>query len=121
MPQNGPLRQFAASICCRAAQALRYVNGKVLYLTYERWAHIIDLENHAEVAPYNDYLRETIRLGRRKPDPLIPNAFRYYREFADLPYGMNHLVAVVVFRTVIGSNGPDHVERFIVTAYLQLF
>jgi hypothetical protein len=95
--------------------------GNDIYLTYERWAHIIDPENHAEVAPYNDYLRETIRLGRRKPDPLIPNAYKCYREFTDLPYGMNHLVAVVVFRTVIGSNGPDHVERFIVTAYLQLF
>lgn len=77
--------------------------GREIYLTYERWDHIIRPDNHPEVEPYGDHLRETIRLGRRKQDPLIPNACKYYREFDDLPDGTSHLVVVVAFRLVVGS------------------
>ena len=65
--------------------------------------------------------RETIRLGRRKQDPVIPNAYKYYQKFDDLPEGMNHLVVVVVFRWVTDPDGVVHEEKFVVTAYFQFF
>jgi len=95
--------------------------GNDIYLTYERWSHIIAPDNHPQVEPYDDYLRETIRMGRRKQDPLIPKAYKYYRKFDDLPEGMNHMVAVVVFRWVTDPDGAMHEEKFIVTAYFQFF
>jgi hypothetical protein len=95
--------------------------GNDIYLTYERWDHIIDPDNHQQVEPYIDHLRETIRLGRRKQDPIIPNTYKYYRKFDDLPEGMNHLVAVVVFRWATDPEGAMHEEKFVVTAYFQFF
>ena len=95
--------------------------GNDIYLTYERWGHIIDTGNHPEVETYAEHLRKTIHLGRRKQDPIIPNAYKYYREFDDLPEGMNHLVAVVVFRWAVHPDGTMSEERFVVTAYFQFF
>ncbi len=34
--------------------------GNDIYLTYERWRHIIDPDNHPEVEPYLDRVREAI-------------------------------------------------------------
>ena len=45
--------------------------GNDIYLTRERWRHIIDPDNHPEVELYFDYVRETIRLGRRHQDPYV--------------------------------------------------
>ncbi|MEA3341723.1 MAG: hypothetical protein U9R15_17300 [Chloroflexota bacterium] len=95
--------------------------GNDVYLTYERWRHIIAPDNHPQVAPYDDYLQETIRLGQRKQDPIIPNTYKYYRRFDDLLEGMSHMVAVVVFRWATDSDGVMHEEKFIVTAYFQFF
>lgn len=53
--------------------------GNDIYLTHERWRHIIDPDNHPEVELYFDYVRETIRLGRRRQDPYDPNGYKYYR------------------------------------------
>jgi hypothetical protein len=95
--------------------------GDRIYLTYERWSHIIHPDSHPEVEPYADHLRETIRLGRRKQDPLIPHAYKYYRQFDDLPGGMNHLIAIVVFRRTPDPGGATEENNFVVTAYFQFF
>lgn len=95
--------------------------GNSIYLTHERWGHIIHPDNHPEVEPYGDHLRETICLGRRKQDPLIPNAYKYYRRFDDLPGGMNQVVAVVVFRRTTDAAGTAQDNNFVVTAYFQFF
>lgn len=95
--------------------------GNDIYLTYERWGHIVHPDNHPEVEPYGDHLRKTIRLGRRKQDPFLPNAYKYYRRFDDLPDSMNHLVVVVVFRRLIELTGATLDNNFVVTAYFQLF
>jgi len=34
--------------------------GHTIYLTQERWEHIIDPVNHPEMADYEDHLKETI-------------------------------------------------------------
>jgi hypothetical protein len=46
--------------------------GNDIYLTHERWRHIIDPDNHPEIEPYLDRVRETIRRGRRRQDPYDP-------------------------------------------------
>lgn len=64
--------------------------GNEIYLTHERWAHIIDPDNHPEVAPFFDYVLETIRLGRRRQDSYSPNGYQYYRSFVNLPDDNTH-------------------------------
>lgn len=95
--------------------------GNEIYLTRERWAHIIDPDNHPEVAPFFDEMTETIRLGRRHQDPYDPNGYRYYRSFAGLPGDNTHLVVCVRFRWHVDRDGTVHAEKFVTTTYLQSF
>ena len=95
--------------------------GNEIYLTRERWAHIVDADNHPEVAPFFDYLAETIRLGRRRQDPYDPNSYQYYRYFPDLPDDNTHLVVCVRFRWHIDKDGTVWEEKFVTTAYFQSF
>jgi len=93
--------------------------GNEIYLTSERWAHIID--NHPEVGSFFDYLAETIRLGRRRQDPYDPNGYQYYRSFPDLPDDNTHLVVCVRFRWPTAPDGTVREEKFVTTAYFQSF
>ncbi|MDE0010020.1 MAG: hypothetical protein OXU36_02675 [Candidatus Poribacteria bacterium] len=40
--------------------------GNEIYLTEERWQHIIASINHPDMANYEEHLKTTIRRGRRK-------------------------------------------------------
>ena len=40
-------------------------DGNPIYLTEERWPHIIKANNHPEMADYEDHLKAAIRTGRR--------------------------------------------------------
>lgn len=40
--------------------------GNDIYLTQERWGHIIDRINHPEMAEYEEQLKETIQSGTRQ-------------------------------------------------------
>jgi hypothetical protein len=93
--------------------------GNDIYLTHERWQHIIDPDNHPEVAPYLAYLAETICSGRRHQDPYDPHGYRYYRAFPDLPDGNTHLVVCVRFRWRTLPDGTVQEEKFVTTAYVQ--
>jgi hypothetical protein len=95
--------------------------GNDIYLTHERWAHIIDPDNHPELEPYLDHLRETIRLGRRRQDPYDLQSYLYYRPFLDLPDDNTHVVAAVKFRWATDPDGTVHEEKFVKTAYFQTF
>lgn len=46
--------------------------GNEIYLTDERWEHITNPMNHPEMLEYEEDLRETIRVSRRKQDALNP-------------------------------------------------
>lgn len=46
--------------------------GNDIYLTNERWQHIIDSINHPDMKNNEEQLRTTIRTGRRTQDPLNP-------------------------------------------------
>ncbi len=93
--------------------------GNDIYLTHERWAHIVAPDNHPEVAPFFEYIAETIRLGRRRQDPYDPNGYQYYRAFPDLPDDNTHLVVCVRFRWHTDEDGAVRTEKFVTTAYLQ--
>lgn len=95
--------------------------GNEIYLTQERWAHIIDPDNHPEVEPFLDEVAETIRLGHRSQDPYDPNSYRYYRSYKNLPDDNTHLVVCVRFRWPTNPDGTVREEKFVTTAYFQVF
>ena len=93
--------------------------GHAIYLTQERWTHIIDAFNHPEMAACEAALRETIRTGSRRQDVLNPQKYRYSQPFPALPADNTHVVAVVTFRFQATATGALVPNNSIVTAYLK--
>jgi len=91
--------------------------GNSIYLTQERWEHIIESINHPEMEEYEDELKETIGTGTRKQDSLNPQKFRYSKEFDNLPAENTHIVSIVLFKINEAGNGEIVSNNFIVTAY----
>ncbi len=60
-------------------------SGNSIYLTQERWEHIIEPINHPEMEAYEEELKATIQKGFRKQDPVNPQKYRYTQEFNNLP------------------------------------
>jgi predicted nucleotidyltransferase len=95
----------------------RYDN--VIYLTEERWQHIIDAFNHSELADYEDYLKITIQQGRRRQEPLNPRKYRYYHSFDDLPDDVNHIVVIVLFGFDINESGQTVPNNYVATTFFK--
>jgi hypothetical protein len=93
--------------------------GHAVYLTHERWHHIIGAMNHPEMTLYEEHLKETIQLGQRRQDALSPQKYRYVKACADLPEGKTHIVAIVLFRFSQGDDGKPNPNNYIVTAYMR--
>ena len=91
-------------------------DGREIYLTHERWQHIIDPHNHPEMAAYEIQLEETIRGGARQQDPLNPLKYRYVKAFNDLAEANTHIVTIVLFR-FSAEAGTLRPNNYIVTAY----
>ncbi len=91
----------------------RYNN--TIYLTEERWGHI--LESRPELEHYFEQFLETLRTGYRKQDALIPNKYRYYKQFDELLPENNHLVLIVIFRTQLDEQGHYTANNFVVTGW----
>jgi len=53
--------------------------GNDIYLTIERWQHITRSDNHPELTPHLELVRETIRLGRRRQESLRSNGLQILR------------------------------------------
>ena len=53
--------------------------GNDIYLTNERWQHIINSINHPEMMNYEEHLKTTIRFRRRTQDTLNPQKYRYFK------------------------------------------
>jgi hypothetical protein len=47
-------------------------DGNPIYLTEERWQHIVEADNHSEMADYENHLKTTIQQGLRRQEPLNP-------------------------------------------------
>ncbi|MBL7064254.1 MAG: hypothetical protein ISS49_08640 [Anaerolineae bacterium] len=93
--------------------------GNSIYLTQKQWEHIIAPTNHPEMVDYEGHLKETLRLGRRRQEPLNPRKYRYVRYFDDLPDGSNHTVAIVLFRFDMDGNGRIVENNFVATAFFK--
>ena len=91
--------------------------GNEVYLSQERWEHIIAPENHPEMADFEDQLRETIRQGRRKQDTLNPRKYVYSATFNGLAEDNTHIVAIVLFRFREDETRQPVPNNFVVTAY----
>jgi hypothetical protein len=93
--------------------------GNTIYLTEERWQHIIDAENHPEMARHEQHLKSTLQVGRRRQEPLNPRKYRYTQSLDDLPDDFNHLVAIVLFGFDVSDSGDTVPNNFVVTAFLK--
>lgn len=92
-------------------------DGNSIYLTQERWEHIIESINHPEMEEYEEELKETIKTGNRKQDSLNSQKYRYTKEFNNLPADNTHIVAIVLFGARESEAGEIISNNFIVTAY----
>ena len=91
--------------------------GNDIYLTRERWEHIVEPVNHPEMSDFERHLEETIRSGKRKQDILNPQKYRYIKAFEDLAADNTHIIAIVLFRFRENEIGEPAPNNYIVTAY----
>ena len=57
-------------------------SGNQIYLTDERWQHII--ENHEEMHGLRDRALDVLKSGHHKQDPLDPSKSKYSKRYDDL-------------------------------------
>ena len=91
--------------------------GNEIYLTRERWEHIVEPINHPEMEEFEGHLKKTIQLGKRKQDTLNPQKYRYVKAFENLAEDNTHIIAIVLFRFKEGEVGEPAPNNYIVTAY----
>ncbi len=91
--------------------------GSEIYLSQERWKHIIEPINHPEMSAYEEHLKETIRKGGREQDSLNPRKYRYTLTFDDLVEDNTHIVAIVLFGFRGDADAEGVPNNFFVTAY----
>ena len=94
--------------------------GNSVYLTHERWNHIIENINHPEMLAFEVHLKATVRTGKRTQDLLNPQKFRYTKAFGDLERDNTHIVAIVLFRYSKDASGNPLPNNYIVTAYQKM-
>ncbi len=88
-----------------------------IYLTQERWEHIVDPTNHPEMTGYEEQLKETIRSGTRKQDSLNPRKYRYSQAFDGLAEDNTHVIAIVLFGFSENEARQLVPNNYITTAY----
>lgn len=91
--------------------------GNEIYLTRERWEHIVEPINHPEMEEFEEHLKKTIQSGKRKQDTLNPQKYRYVKAFENLAEDNTHIIAIVLFRFKEGEVGEPAPNNYIVTAY----
>ena len=90
-----------------------------IYLTEERWQHIVDPDNHFEMVDYEDQLKLTIQRGHHRQEPLNPRKYRYVYPFDNLPDGSNHIVAIVLFGFDVDAAGNATPNNYVTTAFFK--
>lgn len=86
-------------------------DGNVIYLTDERWSHIIEF--HPEMLDYKNHLFATLRKGKRKQNPMEASIYTYFCNFGDLEKGFSHVIVIVKF----GVDSKFKPNNFVLTAY----
>ncbi|MBI1297807.1 hypothetical protein GC175_22965 [bacterium] len=97
--------------------AVRDHYGNEIYLTAERWQHITEPINHADMVHLASELQETVRSGQRRQDSLNPQKYRYSKAFDYLDDDNTHIVVIVLFRFRERADGQPEPNNYIVTAY----
>jgi len=98
-----------------AREAVHDRLGNEIYLTDERWKHIV--ETHDEMSNYRDHIFTTIRTGQRRQDAFDPSKYKYTKRFTDLPEEFTHVVVVVKFTQRGDALGTESANNFVLTAY----
>lgn len=93
--------------------------GNAIYLTEERWNHIIEPINHPEIQDYEHHVQDIIQTGRRKQDTLNAQKYRYSKAYDDLVMDNTHIVVIVLFRFTEDEQGKPVPNNYIVTAYMK--
>ncbi|MDQ3249532.1 MAG: hypothetical protein M3Q45_10065 [Chloroflexota bacterium] len=91
--------------------------GNQIYLTQERWAHILATDSHPEMEDFEEELKETIRQGRRRQIPIQPQKYEYSKAYGHLVDNNTHIVALVLFRMRGNEQGRPVANNYIVTAF----
>lgn len=94
-------------------------DGNFVYLTEERWLHIVGADNHPEIEDFEEQLKITIGRGRRRQEPLNPRKYRYTLAFDELPDDSNHVVAIVVFSFDVDAQGRTSPNNYVATAFFK--
>lgn len=68
---------------------------------------------------YEELIKTTIRQGKRRQEPLNPRKYRDYHYFGDLPEGVNHIVAIVLFGFDVDGQGRTQSNNFVTTAFFK--
>ncbi|MCP4403126.1 MAG: hypothetical protein GY801_38200 [bacterium] len=93
--------------------------GHRVYLTQERWEHIVCGTNHPEIEAYEEYLKITVKQGKRRQEPLNPRKYRYSYGFEDLPEATNTVVVIVLFGCDVNEYGQTTSNNFVATAFFK--
>ncbi len=93
--------------------------GNPIYITQERWEHIIHEANHPEMEEYEASLKKTLQSGRRTQDPLNPRKYRYVAFFDDLPDDVNTIVVIVLFGIEVVEFGRSIPNNYVATAFFK--
>jgi len=91
--------------------------GNQIYLTQERWEHILEMDSHPEMEDFEEELKGTIRQGRRRQIPVQPQKYEYSKAYGHLVDNNTHIVALVLFRIRENEQGRPVANNYIVTAY----
>jgi hypothetical protein len=94
-------------------------DGNPIYLTEERWEHIVAPDNHPEVGDFEDLLKAALRQGRRRQEPLNPRKYRYTLPSPELSPGFTHLVVIVVFGFRVDALGHSTPNHYVATAFFK--
>ena len=92
-------------------------HGNTIYLSEEHWQHI--LKSRPELEPFLEQFLDTIRTGRRRQDPLMPNEYRYFKQFDELLSENNHIIVFVVFKTQLDEASNYVPNNFVVTGWAK--
>ncbi|MBI3800134.1 MAG: hypothetical protein HY268_24555 [Deltaproteobacteria bacterium] len=98
-----------------AQESTRDKLGNEIYLTDERWAHIV--ETHEEMIFYRNHIFVTLRTGQRRQDAFDPSKYKYTKRFTDLTEGFTHIVVVVKLTQREDAQGTERSNNFVLTAY----
>ena len=98
-------------------EIIRDKNGNEIYITDERWEHIH--ERHPEIDGYEEYVLRTLRLGRRRQQPLEPDVYKYSASYSDLPESNTEIIVVVKFGMKTTECGQEKTSNFVITAYMK--